>query len=163
MGKKSRKNKSGGANAPPASAAAASAARVPSIDVGSIDNTVCGVCGVYIDPNHWDEHENMVAMCCGRSFCSKCSVRQGEEDDAARERLADLTLDSIQNKESLEAQLPLMFEIHRNLNAPCSICGTELAKSEKEHHARILRLAQAGHARSQVSGRKRESIVVDST
>lgn len=149
MGKKGRKKKSTSGTTPPVAAFAA-AARLPPVDVTSIDNTTCGVCGTHTNPEYWDENKNLVVSCCGRSICRKCYVRQGDEREEITERLQDLALDSIRTKDAPESQLPILFEMFKRSNAPCSMCGMSLPKLEKEHHARIVRLADAGHARSQV-------------
>lgn len=144
MGKKSRKSKSGGAKP------AAAARSLPNIDVGAIDNTVCGVCGTHINLNYWDEKESLVTTCCGASVCRKCNIQQNDQREETSERLKDLTVDSAIKKDPPDSQLPLMFQIYKHINAPCSMCGMALPKTEKEHHTRLVRLAEAGHARSQV-------------
>lgn len=117
MGKKSRRKKSGAA----------------AIDIGSIDITVCAVCGVGVNPFHWNQRTSVLLSCCGRLLCRNCIVRKEKEKQDTDKKVSNHVLPNL-----VKIALP-----------PCPACGAAAAKSETETCSRVQRLAEAGHVHAQ--------------
>lgn len=149
MGKKSRRNKTGGGKAARPAASSPSAATSSSI-LDAIDMTACALCNVELDLSHWDGKQTKVIPCCGHLICHKCHLCTDKKKEDATKRLNNLALDAVTDSTNLHDQIPQMFEIiTKDINAPCDICGMQLPKNEKEYHARLVRLAEAGHSHAQ--------------
>lgn len=150
MGKKNRKKKGGDYLARRAATltlnhVTRAPIELPSIaDIHSIDNTLCGLCGVDVDPYFWDDTAYTVMDCCGQLLCSDCTSQKDKEWWTSYDGATEIF-----RQGTSQSRLPELSKLMMRVNAPCSVCETPPARSNEEVVFRVERLAKAGHTPSQ--------------